>query len=115
MLLRATTQGIPRALTPISSHNSRDMFRAITQGTPAIPPLKHHQKPCRSRLQKKPPKVAAAKLRGEGHVPPGAASSRLSSGGRVLPGAKRLINPKRYRHRLVRSPSSPGARVPSAH
>ncbi|QCD93548.1 hypothetical protein DEO72_LG5g1623 [Vigna unguiculata] len=38
-------------LTPIPSHNSKDTFRATTQGTPAIPPLKHHQKPRRSRLQ----------------------------------------------------------------
>ncbi|QCD78984.1 hypothetical protein DEO72_LG1g2621 [Vigna unguiculata] len=51
MLFRATTQGIPRALTPIPSHNSRDTFRATTQGTPTIPPLKHHHKPCRSRPQ----------------------------------------------------------------
>ncbi|QCD83070.1 hypothetical protein DEO72_LG2g3413 [Vigna unguiculata] len=29
-------------LTPIPSHNSRDTFRGTTQGTPAIPPLKHH-------------------------------------------------------------------------
>jgi len=38
-------------LTPIPSHNSRDTFRATTQGTPATPPLKHHQKPRRSRLE----------------------------------------------------------------
>jgi len=33
MLFWVTTQGIPRVLTPILSHNSRDTFRATTQGT----------------------------------------------------------------------------------
>ncbi|QCE10234.1 hypothetical protein DEO72_LG10g1462 [Vigna unguiculata] len=51
MLFRATTQGIPHALTPIPSHNLRDTFRVTAQGTPAIPPFKHHRKPCRSRPQ----------------------------------------------------------------
>jgi len=74
MLFGAATQGIPRDLTPIPSHNSRDTFWATTQGTLAILPLKHHQKPCRSRLQNQQPKVATAKLLSEGHVPPGAAS-----------------------------------------
>ncbi|QCE15238.1 hypothetical protein DEO72_LG11g2247 [Vigna unguiculata] len=81
---RATTQGIPRALTPIPSHNSRDTFRAITQGTPAIPPLKHHQKACRSRLQNQP-KVATAKS-------PGGASFQIAWRGMRI--AKRLRTTK---------------------
>ncbi|QCD82985.1 hypothetical protein DEO72_LG2g3327 [Vigna unguiculata] len=83
MLFRATTQGIPRAFTPIPSHNSRDTFQATTQGTPAIPPLKHHQKPCRSRLQNQQPKVATAKSPGGGHVLPGAASFQIAWRGDV--------------------------------
>ena len=78
MPFRTTTQGIPRALTPIMSPNSRDTFRAITQGTPTIPPLKHHQKPCRSQLQNQQPKVAAAKSLGGEHIPPGAVSSHTA-------------------------------------
>jgi len=62
MLFQATTQGIPRALTPILSHTSRDTFRATTQGTLAIPPLKHHQKPRRSRLQNQQHQYCCSKI-----------------------------------------------------
>ncbi|QCE00300.1 hypothetical protein DEO72_LG7g1590 [Vigna unguiculata] len=50
------------------------LFRATTQGTPAIPPLKHHQKHCRSRLQNHQPKVTVVKSPSGGHVLPGVAS-----------------------------------------
>ncbi|QCE14403.1 hypothetical protein DEO72_LG11g1403 [Vigna unguiculata] len=62
MLFRATTQGIPCALTPIPSHNSRDTFRATTQGTPTIPPLKHHHKPCRSHPQNQEHQYCCSKI-----------------------------------------------------
>ncbi|QCE00693.1 hypothetical protein DEO72_LG7g1983 [Vigna unguiculata] len=62
MLFRARTQGIPRALTPILSHNSKDTFRATIQGTPAIPPLKHHQKPRRSHLQNQQHQYCCSKI-----------------------------------------------------
>ncbi|QCD82885.1 hypothetical protein DEO72_LG2g3227 [Vigna unguiculata] len=62
MLFRATTQGIPRALTPIPNHNSRVTFRATTQGTLAISSLKHHQKPRRSSLQNQQHQYCCSKI-----------------------------------------------------
>jgi len=100
MLFRATTEGIPHALTPIPSYNSRDMFWATTQGTPTIPPLKHHQNPCRSRLQNQQPKVATTKIAWRG----------THAAKRTTP----LIQP-RCRYRLVKSlspPSAHGSAVP---
>jgi len=70
MLFRATTQGIPCAY-PYPEPQLKGYIPSSTQGTPAIPFLKHHQKPCRSRLQNKQPKVAAAKSPSGGHVPLG--------------------------------------------
>jgi len=107
MLFRSTTQGIARALTPIPSHNSRDTFRATTQILPAIPPLKYHQKPCRSRLQNQQPKVAVAKLPGGGHIPPSAATSRLLGGEHVPSSAKRLWCYCFCKYRLAGQPLPP--------
>ncbi|QCD78476.1 hypothetical protein DEO72_LG1g2109 [Vigna unguiculata] len=109
MLFRATTQGIPRALTLIPSHNSRDTCRATTQGTPTIPPLKHHQKHFRSRLQNQQPKVTIVKSPGGGHVLPGAASFQTAwQGTRTTRCTKPLIS-SCCRHRLAERPSPPGA------
>ncbi|QCE03575.1 hypothetical protein DEO72_LG8g1600 [Vigna unguiculata] len=97
----ATTSTLTLATLAIPSHNSRDTILSYnsrnttclipypepqlkgyilssTQGKPAIPPLKHHQKPCSSRLQEPQPKVAVAKSPGGTHVLPGAASFHIS-------------------------------------
>jgi len=66
------------ALNPLSRATTQGYVLSSTQGTPTIPPLKHHQKPCRSRLQNQQPKVAAAKSASRGHVLPCAASSQTA-------------------------------------
>ncbi|QCE14917.1 hypothetical protein DEO72_LG11g1923 [Vigna unguiculata] len=79
-------------LNPYPELNSRDTFRSqlkgyipiSTQGAPTNPPLKHHQKPCRSRLHNQQPKVVAAKSPSGGHVPSGAAASRPPGKGHAL-------------------------------
>ncbi|QCD79673.1 hypothetical protein DEO72_LG1g3320 [Vigna unguiculata] len=63
---------VPRVHPPSRAPTQEMLFRATTQGiprTPATPPLEHHQKSCRSRIQNQPPEDTVAKSPSGGHVP----------------------------------------------
>ena len=96
-------------LTPIPSHNSRDTFRATTQGTLANPPLKHHQTSCRSQLHNQIPSWSSTnRLAGDTcrHALP---APRPPGRCRVPPGAQRLKTCRLNSHRLAGQPPPPGA------
>jgi len=76
-------------LTPIPS-STQGIRSELNSRNPAILPLKHHQKPCRTPYKVQQLRLIAAKSPNRGHVPLGATASRPPGGEHVLPGAKRL-------------------------
>jgi len=96
-------------LTPIPSHNSRDTFRATTQGTPANRPLKYHQRLV-DHTHSKPANhltlcYRLALLQSCQAKP----AFRSPSGEHVLPGGKRLSPHYPCNYRLARLSLPPGA------
>jgi len=96
-------------LTPIPS-STQGIRSELNSRNPAILPLKHHQKPCRTPYKVQQLGIIAAKSPSGGHVPLGAKASRLPDGGHVPLGAKRLKAHKVYNHRLAGQSTPPSGR-----
>ncbi|QCD99606.1 hypothetical protein DEO72_LG7g890 [Vigna unguiculata] len=97
MLFRAQLEECT-CLTPIPSSTQGICFE-LNSRNPAILPLKHHQKPCRTPYKVHQLGLTAAKSPSGGHVPLGATASRPPGGGHVPPGAERLVNNKVWNYR----------------
>jgi len=97
MLFRAQLEECT-CLTHIPSSTQGICFE-LNSRNPAILPLKHHQKPCRTPYKVHQLGLTAAKSPSGGHVPLGATASRPPGEGHVPPGAERLVNNKVWNYR----------------
>jgi len=78
-------------LNPYPELNSRDTFRAITQGTPASRPLWCHRSLVEHVHKASNPMLLQQESPGAGHLALSAATSRPSSGARIPPGKPPLM------------------------
>ncbi|QCE10971.1 hypothetical protein DEO72_LG10g2204 [Vigna unguiculata] len=80
-------------LNPYPELNSRDTFRATTQGTPASQPLRCHRSLVEHAHKAINPMLLQQESLGAGHLAPGASTSRPLGEGCVLLGANALLMP----------------------
>ena len=101
-------------LTPIPS-STQGIRSELNSRNPTIPPLKHHQKSCRSHLQLQQLGLTAAKSPSGRHVPLGATSFQTAWRGTRTARRQAPKNPKFYNHRSMGQSTPPGRHAPGGY